>query len=169
MTKTIAANDEDSQAGKQHAEQAEREKKSKEQGFFNKFFANKNERGRDFTRGQLKVDEHLSVGADEITVREQRGLDMLKGMIEIYFSIIRRKLCDQVPKAIMAMLVNRTKEQLYGVLVAKLYSAESIDRLLSETDEVVTRRRHLLEIEAMLSKAMAALDEVQGIGTKVVM
>ena len=61
-------------------------------------------------------------------------------------------------------------QKLYGsVLVAKLYSAESIDRLLSETDEVVTRRRHLLEIEAMLTKAMTALDEVQGIGTKVVM
>ena len=69
----------------------------------------------------------------------------------------------------MAMLVNRTKETIYGVLVAKLYSPDSIDKLLSETEEVVTRRRHLSEIEAMLMKAMTALDEVQGIGTKVVM
>ena len=174
MTKTISQNDEQSDAGQQKAAQNEREKKSKEQGFFKNFFANKNEHGRGQdqqfrVQGQLKVDEHLSVGADEITVREQRGLDLLQTMIEVYFSIIRRKMCDQVPKAIMAMLVNRLKEQLYGVLVARLYSVDRIDHLLSETEEVVTRRRHLKEIEAMLSKAMHALDEVQGIGTKIVM
>jgi len=168
VTKTVAASDDTSEAGKNMAQAAERASKSKEQGFFKSFF-NKNEKGEPLQGGRLKVDDRLTVGQQDITVREQRGLDLLKGMLEVYFSIIRRKVCDQVPKAIMLMLVNRLKEQLYGVLVAKLYSQDRLDQLLDETEEVVTRRRHLLEIEAMLSKAMQALDEVQGIGTKVVM
>jgi len=168
VTKSVAASDDNSEAGKQQAANDQREQRSKEQGFFKTFFNKKGGQG-EATPGQLKVDDKLTIGHQDITVREQRGLDMLKGMIEVYFSIIRRKICDQVPKAIMAMLVNRLKEQLYGVLVAKLYNADRLDALLSETEEVVTRRRHLLEIEAMLSRAMAALDEVQGIGTKVVM
>jgi len=168
VTKTVAASDESSQAGMQQAEADIRAAKSREQGFFKSFFAKEQAQGMN-SGGRLQVEEKLGVAADQMTVREQRGLDLLKGMIEVYFSIIRRKICDQVPKAIMSMLVNRTKEQLYGVLVAKLYNQERLDYLLSETDEVVHRRRQLFEIHAMLAKAMEALDEVQGIGTKVVM
>lgn len=146
----------------------DRAQRSKDQGFLKTFFANQ-QKSSGAPAGKMKVEEHLSVSSEGITVREQRGLDLLKGMLEVYFSIIRRKVCDQVPKAVMAMLVNRLKDQLYGVLVAKLYSSERIEHLLKETDEVVNQRRHMREVHSMLSKAMEALDEVQGIGTKVVM
>jgi len=167
VTKNVSASDDDSEAGAKAREQEDRLKNSKEQGFFSNFFNNKDSQKR-ATGGPMRVDQHLTVGAEGISVREQRGLDLLKGMIEVYFSIVRRKLCDQVPKTIMAMLVNRLKDQLYGILVAKLYNASNIDTLLAETDEVVNRRRQLKEIHAMLTKAIEALDEVQGIGTKVV-
>jgi len=98
------------------------------------------------------------------TAREKRGVEMIKVLLDVYFSIVRRKVCDHVVKAIMGLLVNPMKEQLHGHLVAQLYKEDKFDSLLEETLEVVERRKLLKEMLKKLEKANALLDDVHEVG-----
>jgi len=138
-------------------------------GFFVQFFGPQAEA----KTGVAGVMENLTggnrTGGRDWTERERRGVDMIKVLLDVYFGIVRRKVCDQVPKAIMGLLVNPMKNQLHGHLVAQLYKEDKFDTLLQETVEVVERRKLLKEMCAKLENANSLLDDVSDVGAKVVL
>ena len=106
-------------------------------------------------------------------------------LLSIYFSVIRRKIADAVPKTIMAYLVRMllpgasatcvcifqvkpTMEEVHNVLVEELYREDQFDDLLAETAEVTERRDHLAEMLKALDSALALLDEVVEVGANTV-
>jgi len=80
--------------------------------------------------------------------REQMETELIRKLITSYFSIVRETIQDQVPKAIMHLLVNHCKDAVQNRLVAELYREDLFGDLLHE-DETLAQERQ--KCEKMLS------------------
>ncbi|KVI08642.1 Dynamin [Cynara cardunculus var. scolymus] len=104
----------------------------------------------------------LSLNSSEMhSEHEAEALAVTKQLLESYYSIVREKIQDSVPKAIMHFLVNHTKRELCNVLIKSLYRESLFEKLLQETDEVSLKRRHAEETLIALQEA----SHVRGAGT----
>jgi len=96
----------------------------------------------------------------QLTEKEEIETYLIKTLIQSYFHIVRKNIQDTVPKAIMHLLVNKTKKAVHNRLVEKLYKEEKLEELLSETPEVASRRQATKTMVMMLKKAQEILNEV---------
>lgn len=87
---------------------------------------------------------------------------IIKNLIVSYFDTVRKSMNDQVPKTIMAFLVNKTKNMAQRELVAHLYN-ENVDlkELLSEDTATLAKRQQCNEMVEALKKSLKFLDEVR--------
>eukprot|EP00658_Telonema_sp_P-2_P035305 TRINITY_DN2569_c0_g1_i5.p1 TRINITY_DN2569_c0_g1~~TRINITY_DN2569_c0_g1_i5.p1 ORF type:complete len:872 (+),score=206.41 TRINITY_DN2569_c0_g1_i5:85-2700(+) len=171
VIQTMMETDEASSAGVQQEAMKNREEQSKSQGFASNFFSgqdalNREKRARDAQ--DMKMRNHLTVTeTGDMSVREQRGLELIHHMLERYFSVIRRKICDQTSKAIMSGLVNRMKDELAKTLVRKLYRDNSVLDMLKETEDVRLRRGQLKQMKDALEGCLNILDQAHSMGARI--
>jgi dynamin 1-like protein len=70
--------------------------------------------------------------------------ELIRALISSYFNIVRESIADQVPKAVMHLLVNHTKDSVQNRLVTELYKETLFEELLYE-DDVVKKEREKCE------------------------
>lgn len=89
-------------------------------------------------------------------------IKIIKNLITSYFDIVRKNLNDLVPKTVIAMLVNKTKNQAQRELVQQIYSG-SIDlkELLVEDTATVKKRETCQEMVKSLRQGLEYLNEVR--------
>ncbi|KAG6024671.1 hypothetical protein E4U41_001715 [Claviceps citrina] len=83
-----------------------------------------------------------------MTEREAMETELIQALISSYFNIVRESIADQVPKAIMHLLVNHSKDVVQNRLVSELYKENLFEELLYEDDGVKKEREkceHLLQ------------------------
>ncbi|KAK0398425.1 hypothetical protein QR680_002586 [Steinernema hermaphroditum] len=96
----------------------------------------------------------------KLTEREHRDCQIIERLIKNYFMIVRKKIQDGVPKAIMFFLVNFVQEHLQSELVKQLYRNEIIDDLLAESETMAQRRKEGVEMLNALKKAAVIIGEL---------
>lgn len=102
----------------------------------------------------------LSVEDDGATEREDMECELIRRLIVSYFAIVRQTIQDQVPKAIMHLLVNYSKNSVQNVLVQKLYKESLFDDLLREDETVVKEREKYRNLLHTYKEAAAVISEV---------
>ncbi|KAL7445824.1 hypothetical protein ACHAXH_009633 [Discostella pseudostelligera] len=95
------------------------------------------------------------------TDRERVETEIIKSLIDSYFSIVRKNYIDMVPKTIMYFLVNHVKDELQNELVSELYREAEVKFLMKEAEDIATRRRTCLEMRDLLEKALEIVNEVR--------
>lgn len=65
---------------------------------------------------------------------------LIRSLIASYFSIVRQTIQDLVPKAIMHLLVNFSRENIQQRLVTSLYKPDMFSELLFEDEALVIER-----------------------------
>ncbi|KAL4901010.1 hypothetical protein BDW74DRAFT_87335 [Aspergillus multicolor] len=75
-----------------------------------------------------------------ISDRELVETELIRRLISSYFTIVRETIADQVPKAIMHLLVNHSKDVVQNRLVSELYREEFFAELLYEDDGIKAER-----------------------------
>ncbi|KAI7163617.1 dynamin GTPase [Hortaea werneckii] len=97
-------------------------------------------------------EEETAVGAEEgtpglddpsgpaLTEREALETELIRRLISNYFNIVRETIADQVPKAVMHLLVNHSKDVVQNRLVSELYRENLFEELLYEDDAVRQER-----------------------------
>ncbi|MCJ1460086.1 vacuolar protein sorting-associated protein 1 [Mycoblastus sanguinarius] len=126
-------------------------------GFFGSFFAPKNKKkmaAMDSPPPQLKASGTLSE-------KEANEVEVIKLLINSYFSITRRTMIDMVPKAIMLTLVQFTKDEMQKELLENMYRTTELDDLLKESDYTIRRRKECIQMVESLSKANEIVSQVQ--------
>ncbi|CDK25695.1 unnamed protein product [Kuraishia capsulata CBS 1993] len=112
---------------------------------------------------------NLSQQLEEITIeekvpalseREQLECELIRRLIVSYFGIVREMIQDQVPKAIMCLLVNYSKESVQNCLVAKLYKDSLFDELLYEDESLAQEREKCKTLLETYRDAAAVISEV---------
>ncbi|KAF9291604.1 Dynamin- GTPase protein [Mortierella alpina] len=72
--------------------------------------------------------------------REDMETQLIRSLITSYFNITRKSIQDLVPKAVMHLLVNHSREAVQNRLVATLYKEELFNDLLQEDDSLCAER-----------------------------
>ncbi|CAK5051567.1 unnamed protein product [Meloidogyne enterolobii] len=131
-----------------------------------------------FNRNSKQADEDSDLGGDNgtadgvltrtdktvrrpLSVREKRDIAVIERLIKGYFIIVRKSIQDLVPKAIMNFLVNNVKENLQSELVRRLYNADDLNTLLSESDAIAQKRAESAEMLKALNKANMVISEIR--------
>lgn len=78
-----------------------------------------------------------------LTPREEMETTLIRSLIASYFNIIRRTIQDLVPKAIMHLLVNFSRDVVQQRLVTNLYKPDLFGELLYEDEALVTERTRI--------------------------
>ncbi|EEB07744.1 dynamin Dnm1 [Schizosaccharomyces japonicus yFS275] len=81
-----------------------------------------------------------SLALEKMNEREQLEVELIRELIMSYFNLTRQTLIDQIPKVIMHLMVNASKEAIQNRLVSELYKEELFDSLLIEDENIRNER-----------------------------
>ncbi|RJE26528.1 hypothetical protein PHISCL_01141 [Aspergillus sclerotialis] len=92
--------------------------------------------------------------------REMLETELIRRLISSYFNIVRETIADQVPKAIMHLLVNHSKEVVQNRLVSELYKEDLFGDLLYEDDSIKAEREKCERLLETYKEAAKIVGEV---------
>ncbi|KAI1336407.1 Dynamin central region-domain-containing protein [Xylariaceae sp. FL0016] len=95
-----------------------------------------------------------------LTDREAMETDLIRALISSYFGIVRESIADQVPKAVMHLLVNHCKDVVQNRLVSELYKEALFEELLYEDDGVKKEREKCEKLLQTYREAAKIIGEV---------
>jgi dynamin 1-like protein len=101
----------------------------------------------------LNSEPHLSE-------REQLECELIRRLIVSYFDIVRESIQDQVPKAVMHLLVNFSKEAAQNRLVSELYKELLFEDLLYEDEALAQEREKCQNMLKTYREAAKVIGEV---------
>lgn len=95
-----------------------------------------------------------------LTDREAMETELIRALISSYFNIVRESIADQVPKAVMHLLVNHSKDVVQNRLVSELYKEDLFEELLYEDDAVKKEREKCEKLLKTYREAAKIVGEV---------
>lgn len=101
-----------------------------------------------------------ATGEPAMTDREQMETELIRALISSYFNIVRESIADQVPKAIMHLLVNHCRDEIQNRLVSELYRESLFEELLYEDDGVKKEREKCEKLLQTYKEAAKIIGEV---------
>jgi len=113
-----------------------------------------------FEHNQLTRSQPLESDAPALTEREALETELIRRLISSYFNIVRETIADQVPKAIMHLLVNHSKDVVQNRLVSELYKEDLFQNLLYEDDAIKAEREKCEKLLGTYKEAMNIIAEV---------
>ncbi|KAI9846509.1 MAG: Dynamin- GTPase protein [Sclerophora amabilis] len=95
-----------------------------------------------------------------LTEREAMETELIRRLISSYFNIVRETIADQVPKAVMHLLVNHSKDVVQNRLVSELYREDLFQDLLYEDDGIKAERQKCERLLGTYREAARIVGEV---------
>ncbi|KAJ9628343.1 uncharacterized protein PV06_06635 [Exophiala oligosperma] len=95
-----------------------------------------------------------------LTDREALETELIRRLISSYFNIVRETIADQVPKAIMHLLVNHSRDEVQNRLVSELYKEDLFGELLYEDDGIKKEREKCEKLLTTYKEAAKIVGEV---------
>ena len=95
-----------------------------------------------------------------LTEREALETELIRRLISSYFNIVRETTADQVPKAVMHLLVNHSKDVVQNRLVSELYKEDLFQELLYEDDAIKAEREKCEKLLSTYKEAATIIGEV---------
>ncbi|KAG5998044.1 hypothetical protein E4U52_001879 [Claviceps spartinae] len=115
----------------------------------------------DPTSRNYGLASHLGESTEPaMTDREAMETELIRALISSYFNIVRESIADQVPKAIMHLLVNHSKDVVQNRLVSELYKEDLFEELLYEDDGVKKERKKCETLLQTYREAAKIIGEV---------
>ncbi|XP_074133534.1 dynamin-1-like protein [Sminthopsis crassicaudata] len=107
------------------------------------------------------LDVPLPSTSRKLSRREQQDCEIIHRLIRSYFLIVRKNIQDSVPKTVMHFLVNYVKEHLQSELVGRLYKAQLLDVLLTESKDMAQQRNEAASMLKVLQQANQTISEIR--------
>uniref|UniRef100_A0A3B3UIP8 Dynamin GTPase n=1 Tax=Poecilia latipinna TaxID=48699 RepID=A0A3B3UIP8_9TELE len=90
----------------------------------------------------------------------ERQVEIVRNLVDSYLSIIHRTVRDLIPKTIMHLMVNNTKEFIHSDLLAHLYSCGDQNSLMEESQEQAQHRDEMLRMYFALKEALNIIGDI---------
>jgi len=110
-----------------------------------------------FSKGN---EAHADFTMEAPSDREVIETEIIKNLMESYFSIVKKTVQDSIPKVIMYFLVNYCKTNIQSELVSNLYKEELLEALLAEGDDITDKRKSCVDRLAIMDKALEIIHQV---------
>ena len=106
------------------------------------------------------VEVKMNCNDLQFSEREIMEINIIRNLIVSYFNVVKKNICDVIPKTIVCFLVNKTKEISEYSMVEKLYkSNEDIKKLLMEDNAVIEKRKEIKDNLSFLKNALLVLEK----------
>uniref|UniRef100_A0A8C4MN79 Dynamin-1 n=1 Tax=Equus asinus asinus TaxID=83772 RepID=A0A8C4MN79_EQUAS len=84
----------------------------------------------------------------------ERQVETIRNLVDSYMAIVNKTVRDLMPKTIMHLMINNTKEFIFSELLANLYSCGDQNTLMEESAEQAQRRDEMLRMYHALKEAL---------------
>lgn len=90
----------------------------------------------------------------------ERQVETIRNLVDSYMKIVTKTFRDLVPKLIMHLMINSTKNYIFSELLAALYQAGDQTTLMEESPEEERRRQELLKTYHACKEALKIIGDV---------
>uniref|UniRef100_A0A8C5RJE0 Dynamin 1 n=1 Tax=Laticauda laticaudata TaxID=8630 RepID=A0A8C5RJE0_LATLA len=90
----------------------------------------------------------------------ERQVETIRNLVDSYMAIVNKTIRDLMPKTIMHLMINNTKEFIHSELLANLYSCGDQNTLMEESAEQAQHRDEMLRMYHALREALNIIGDI---------
>nr|XP_033781416.1 dynamin-2 isoform X7 [Geotrypetes seraphini] len=90
----------------------------------------------------------------------ERQVETIRNLVDSYVAIINKSIRDLMPKTIMHLMINNTKDFIHSELLAYLYSSADQNSLMEESAEQAQRREEMLRMYHALKESLNIIGDI---------
>ncbi|XP_065107114.1 dynamin-1a isoform X1 [Paramisgurnus dabryanus] len=90
----------------------------------------------------------------------ERQVETIRNLVDSYMGIVNKTVRDLIPKTLMHLMINNTKEFINAELLAQLYSCGDQNTLMEESAEQAQRRDEMLRMYFALKEALNIIGDI---------
>uniref|UniRef100_A0A8C9YNK5 Interferon-induced GTP-binding protein Mx n=1 Tax=Sander lucioperca TaxID=283035 RepID=A0A8C9YNK5_SANLU len=90
----------------------------------------------------------------------ERQVETIRNLVDSYMAIVNKTVRDLMPKTIMHLMINNTKEFINAELLAQLYSCGDQNSLMEESQEQAQHRDEMLRMYHALREALDIIGDI---------
>ncbi|XP_037608622.1 dynamin-1a isoform X3 [Sebastes umbrosus] len=90
----------------------------------------------------------------------ERQVETIRNLVDSYMAIVNKTVRDLMPKTIMHLMINNTKEFINADLLAQLYSCGDQSSLMEESQEQAQHRDEMLRMYHALREALSIIGDI---------
>uniref|UniRef100_A0A672ZD90 Dynamin-2 n=1 Tax=Sphaeramia orbicularis TaxID=375764 RepID=A0A672ZD90_9TELE len=109
-----------------------------------------------------QVENEEAAPADTFSMDPQleRQVETIRNLVDSYIGIINKSIRDLVPKTIMHLMINSSKDFIHSELLAYLYSCGDQNSLMEESADQAQRRDEMLRMYHALKEALNIIGDI---------
>ncbi|XP_073496294.1 dynamin-1 isoform X7 [Phyllobates terribilis] len=90
----------------------------------------------------------------------ERQVETIRNLVDSYMGIVNKTIRDLMPKTIMHLMINNTKDFIHSELLANLYSCSDQNTLMEESLEQAQHRDEMLRMYHALKEALNIIGDI---------
>uniref|UniRef100_A0A4W6CXK7 Interferon-induced GTP-binding protein Mx n=1 Tax=Lates calcarifer TaxID=8187 RepID=A0A4W6CXK7_LATCA len=90
----------------------------------------------------------------------ERQVETIRNLVDSYMAIVNKTVRDLIPKTIMHLMINNSKEFINAELLAQLYSCGDQNSLMEESQEQAQHRDEMLRMYHALREALSIIGDI---------
>uniref|UniRef100_A0A1I8Q4M0 Dynamin n=1 Tax=Stomoxys calcitrans TaxID=35570 RepID=A0A1I8Q4M0_STOCA len=90
----------------------------------------------------------------------ERQVETIRNLVDSYMKIVTKTTRDMVPKSIMMLIINNTKDFINGELLAHLYASGDQSQMMEESAEAASKREEMLRMYHACKDALRIIGDV---------
>ncbi|XP_018570216.1 dynamin isoform X1 [Anoplophora glabripennis] len=115
------------------------------------------EKQTEAVNGEESSGENLTSSMDP---QLERQVETIRNLVDSYMRIVTKTTRDLVPKTIMYMIINHTKEFINGELLAHVYASGDQSQMMEEAPEEAQKREEMLRMYHACKEALHIIGDV---------
>ncbi|XP_058058334.1 dynamin isoform X4 [Anopheles bellator] len=113
----------------------------------------------DETEGSEESSE-TGQSAGSLDPQLERQVETIRNLVESYMRIVTKTTRDMVPKAIMMLIINNTKDFINGELLAHLYASGDQASMMEESADEAQKREEMMRMYHACKEALRIIGDV---------
>ncbi|KAK4328154.1 hypothetical protein Pmani_001429 [Petrolisthes manimaculis] len=105
-------------------------------------------------------EEGSNEGSTSMDPQLERQVETIRNLVDSYMKIVTKTTRDLVPKTIMHLMINNTKEFIMGELLAHLYASGDQNAMMEESPEEARKREEMLRMYHACKEALKIIGDV---------
>uniref|UniRef100_A0A8C6TLZ1 Dynamin-2 n=1 Tax=Neogobius melanostomus TaxID=47308 RepID=A0A8C6TLZ1_9GOBI len=113
-------------------------------------------------KDQVSVEGEESAPVDTFSMDPQleRQVETIRNLVDSYTGIINKSIRDLLPKTIMHLMINNSKDFIHSELLAYLYSSGDQNTLMEESADQAQHRDEMLRMYHALKEALQIIGDI---------
>ncbi|XP_069087632.1 dynamin-2 isoform X2 [Pleurodeles waltl] len=111
-------------------------------------------------KDQTENEDEVPENTFSMDPQLERQVETIRNLVDSYVSIINKSIRDLMPKTIMHLMINNTKDFIHHELLAYLYSSGDQNSLMEESADQAQRRDDLLRMYHALKESMNIIGDI---------